>query len=96
MNRNGFAEDDMQKQRAFVSVAKDHLLSAREAQRFYLERNRVHKEYQVGDWVILKSEEVSANLRADLPEKWRPRFTGLLKVLEKSARFHIRSNYHPV
>lgn len=48
------------------SLAKVLLLAARKAQRSYSDRNPVEKEYQVGEWLMLKSERVSANLRADL------------------------------
>lgn len=77
------AADFIERQKAFSQAVKDHLLAARKSQRYFADRNRKDRNFKQGDWVVLQSQSTHVNTRADLPEKWHPRFMGRVEVIEK-------------
>lgn len=95
LSKDETAADDIERQQTFVQVARDHLAAAKEAQRYYANRNRQHREFKVGDLVMLKVEGVGANARAELPEKWRPKFMGPLRVLAKIGEVSYKIELPP-
>lgn len=89
------ATEFIERQEAFVNVARDHLFAAREAQRYYADKNRRDRQFKQGDWVMLQAEGVKASKRAELPTKWRPRFMGPVAIIEKIGEVSYRVELPP-
>lgn len=76
-------QDDIQRQKAYMKVARDRMDSEKEIKRFYANEHREHGGFYLGEFVMVKSEGVSANDREEFPQKWTPKFMSLLKILYK-------------
>ena len=65
----------------FKRIARDNLAAAQARQKQLADRSRRPLSFEEGDLVLLRSNELSAFTRADLPTKWRPKYLGPLRVL---------------
>ena len=76
------AIDVVEKRKAFQRVAKDCMRNAQTTQKHYADVGRRDISYDVGDLVLLKSQDLDTFNRSTLPIKWRPKYLGPLRVLE--------------
>ena len=74
------AADLVEKRNAFRALARDNLAEAQARQRHYANIKRKDVKFEEGDLVLLRSEDLSAFSRADLPAKWRSKYIGSLKI----------------
>lgn len=89
------AKHFLEHQKAFIQVAKDHLLAAGEAQRYSNYRNQKDRNFKPGDWVILQAEGRNIYDCAGLAEKWRPKFMGSVETLQKIGEVSSRVELPP-
>lgn len=89
------AAEFIEKQKIFEQVARDHLTAAKEAQKYYADKSRQDRQFEKGDWVMLQATGTNASTRAELPEKWQPRFMGPVEVLEKIGEVSYRLELPP-
>ena len=70
------AADLVDKRNAFQALARDNVAVAQAKQRHYANLKRKEVRLKIGDLILLRSEDLSAFSRADLPAKWRPEYLG--------------------
>jgi hypothetical protein len=62
---------------------KHNLKAAQDRQKSYADKNRIHREFNVGDHVFLKVKANKSSLKLGSCTKLAPRFCGPFEILER-------------
>lgn len=88
---------------SIVNILEDHLQQAQNRMKFYADKNRTEREFQVGDWVYLRLQpycQKAVAMRKNM--KLSPRFFGPFQVVQRIGLVAYKlalppsSQIHPV
>lgn len=65
-----------------MKLLKDHLHTARDMMKFYVDQKRIPRRLEVGDFVLLKPNPFKqSSLNSSMPQKLAPKFYGPYQVI---------------
>jgi len=69
-----------------LGLAQDNIRSAVERQKVQYDKSRIHREFAVGDLVLLNADGITIDARRGLPRSLRPKYIGPFPITERIGR----------
>lgn len=87
--------DVLKLKQMFQTKAREHLQNSQTRQVFYANEKRSDVQFNKGDLFMLNIESTKMPSRADLPNNWRPKFVGALRMKEKMRSVTYKIKLQP-